>query len=708
MGVRALLLTGAAFGFPATVQAQEAQAQDDADASVIIVTAQKREQSILEVPVAVSVISGAELEDRNISRFDEIARLVPNLQFEPGQTPNENSFALRGISAATVAQGLQSSVGVYVDGVYVAGRSALNFDLFDIERIEVLRGPQGTIFGRNAAAGALNIVSAKPGSQWSSRASLEYGNYDTVRATASVGGELGDSGLFVQLGGGYNRNDGWITNQFDGRRLQQLEGGGVRGSIAYRPAESIVHITIAGDYYQERNLSAVTSATPYTREVNVNTLPFNNRDVYGISGTVDVDLDAVKLTSITGFRGYTADRQADNDATEQNTQFGRNQEEVGGLSQELRLASQGGGSFDWLAGLFYYREVNRLISGISLALPTGPAQLTLFNGQSSSRLLDKSVAGFGQASWRFSPKWEITLGARYSDDQQEVDVTRSGFIPRVLSAGNNSFATSSTDFSVKGALRYEIEPNQSVYASIGEGYKGGGLNVSVLSGALASRQGYLPERALNYEIGYKGNLAKGRLQINLAAFYLDYRDLQVFITDPQTLQNYIGNASKARSFGLEAEANARLSRNLQITGAVGWTDAEYIRFAECSQSGSVDCDGRRLSRAPSVTASLRADWRVELGGFKLGFTPDISYTGPTYFDPFNFEQSRRAGYVLIGGEIALAPASGPWSFSLWAKNLAEEDYFTDAIESPNPFGPSVWRYTVGPPRTYGVRARMSF
>ncbi|RVT42357.1 TonB-dependent receptor [Sphingobium algorifonticola] len=283
----ALLLTGMS-------ERAHGQAADSADRALqqqdIVVTAQKRTERLQDVPLALTVVTSATLADRGITRFDELGRLVPSLSFDPGATPNENSFSLRGISAAAVGQGQQSSVGVYVDGVYLTGRSALNLDLFDVERIEVLRGPQGTLFGRNTVAGALSIVSRRPAESVTGAVEIEYGSYDLQRIRGSVGGRVGDGPFYVQTAVSHVARDGYVKNLADGSRLQGGSSIANRTYLGYRPEDGALTVEIVGDYTHEENQSGLLSDRPFDRRVSIDAPNRDERTVYGLSATATFDL----------------------------------------------------------------------------------------------------------------------------------------------------------------------------------------------------------------------------------------------------------------------------------------------------------------------------------------------------------------------------------------------------------------------------------
>ncbi|RVT39164.1 TonB-dependent receptor [Sphingobium algorifonticola] len=372
----------------------------------------------------------------------------------------------------------------------------------------------------------------------------------------------------------------------------------------------------------------------------------------------------------------------------------------------MRLASQGEGAFEWLVGTYFYREVNHLNSEIALSFPT-PFGLQKFVGTSATRLVDRSQAAFGQASYTLAPGFKITAGGRVSKDRQRISAQRGGFIPNLISPGSDRFSTVDTDVSLKAAVQYEPSDAATLYATVSEGYKSAGINAAALPPSLAAQQIFRPERSINYEAGYKGFLFGRRLSLDAAIFYIGYNDLQVFRSDPLTFTNYVSNAEKARSYGAEIELRARLTDRLDVSGSAAINRTAYRRFAECAVG--TDCTGNRLANAPSMTANGRVSYAAPLGNaLELRIGTDISYVGRTYFEPTNAVESRRSGFAIWNLDVALSEIGKGWTLSAYAKNLTDRDYFTDTLEVPLATGGSAWRYLPAAPRTFGVRLRYGF
>ncbi|MBL0923354.1 MAG: TonB-dependent receptor [Sphingomonadaceae bacterium] len=727
---------------------------DNSRLEEIIVVAQKRTERLQDVPISITALTADMIEKRGVRNLSDVSQMTPNFQLDGGKDSNENKVSLRGISSAAIITGQPETVGIYIDGVYNSGRILANLDLIDIERIEVLRGPQGTLFGRNTTAGAINITTHKAGNDFEGSLQAEYGNYDTLRLRGGVGGPIATDSLFAQVSGTYSRRSGYQRNTTLNIDTDANELGSGRFSLSYRKPDSPFAATLTGDYYEDNNAAQVASISPFTRKVTTDIAPIERNKSYGSTLTLTYDFDSAILTSISSFKRYDLKTQSDFDRSASGNGplinlsapppvpggpppalgFGYQGSFENGIytskqySQEIRLHSAPGGKLDWILSGFFYKEKlfvgSDLQFAFSIPTPLGPLPAPGFI-QNNFDMDSVSYALFGQATWHMTDKLHLTGGGRVTRD--EKDFVTSAIDPTTISPANPlgigipQFATpfaprkngfSGTRFTPMANLRFELNDDASIYASFATGYKEGTVNqTTVPAGA---RTEVLPETSNSYEVGVKSVLADRRLQINANVFYIDYKNLQVTLTNPLSGLPYVGNAG-ARSYGFEADMNAVVAPGVTLGWAVGFTDAKYRSFPACSfvtagpAAGTpISCNGNQLANGADWTAS--ANFRVirPIGnGLSVSFGGDVNYRGRTYFDPENALESKRSPYALVNGDIGLL-ADG-WSLSVFTRNLFDKDYIIQYNRAVPVFGQvQSPYYYAGAPRTVGVRLKVDF
>lgn len=669
----------------------------------IVVTAQKREQQLIDVPIAVSAFSERDIENAGIHTLSGLSAIVPNFQMESELTSRNNRILIRGISAYTAAVGAEPSVGVYVDGVYYAGSAVLNVDLLDVERIEILRGPQGTLFGKNTSVGAVNITSRKPGREMSAFVEAMYGNHDHSRARARLEIPVAES-LSVQGSALVESRDGLVDNPVLDEELDDLDR--YAGRVAARfDNDGPLIIDVAMDYLKDRSTGKVLNPTPFDRVV-MRDDPFEGyRKVWGghVTGVYDFN-GSSSLTSITGYREHELRITGESDQGANPDIFKAVQDSLEKnrtVSQELRLVSEPNDRLEWILGAYYY--------GADFSWDVH-ADLLLFGIQpiavrSLSQIDTSSIAGFGEATISISERLSMTLGGRYTHEEKEVEYsTAQGPLPLPEFSSNS--------FSPKAVLSFRPSPSHHVFISYTRGSKSGGVNPGVAGAAVAEVPDDLlvfdDEQSENYEVGVKSRLFERRLQVGASAFYIDYEDLQAnqFVLINGFLPgNVVTNAGKATSRGIEIEMLGLLSDRLEIRGAFGYTWGKYEQFEDCAQD--VSCTGNRLLNAPRSTASLGFRYTKPIARGLDGFIgANWAYTGSAYPDVFNSPDSRNASFSLFDAQVGIT-GNERWTLTLWGKNIGDEDYYSAFVAATPAFGlPAM--YTAGTPTTYGLTATASF
>lgn len=629
--------TRAPEGDPAT-EPDETQLSRD-----IVVTAQKRAERLQDVPISIAVAQGETLRNLNLNAATDLQYVAPGLGLGDANTPRGAGFRVRGVGTNVFADGIEQSVGTVVDGVPLARAGQGLADLIDIERVEVLRGPQGMLFGRNASAGLINIVTRRPSDTLTFEALGSYGSDDEVRSSATIAGPLAE-GIGARLTGFYNAQDGFVRNLRTGEDLNNRKEYGVRGVVEFRPTDT-TDIAIRGDWSKRDNRAniwtiralpsnglrpildprVVAAVGPKNRIVNVGGRIYNEMENWGVSGEINQEVGAgYTLTSITAYRRWD---QADNNDADQSLlnvlDFNQGTNELEQFSQELRITSPSDQFVSFVAGAFYYKSTNKnlvdQVGKFAVAFAqAGAAGVPLFGGLIQPNALAgrevaievdvEDIAAFGQANVNLSPNFRAIVGGRFTRtevgatyDRRAGPGTSPGF-NAVLGAAFAPLAydlsTKDDDFSWRVGLQYEPTREHNLYATVSRGYKGPGFDTQVDFTVQPNRTAFQsalvnPETATNYEVGYKGGLLDRRLDVSLALYLTDFKDFQaqVFETPPgAVLGSYrIRNAGKLRSKGFELEFTARPTDALSVGVGVAYNETKFREFAAaaCPRLGTL-------------------------------------------------------------------------------------------------------------------------
>lgn len=689
---------GAMFVMAQAAAAQEtasaaAPADEFTDTADIVVTAQKRSERLLDVPVAVSAVTGDALTARQISDTSGLTLAVPSLTFQQAANPVASSFRIRGVGTSLFGLGTESSVALVVDGV-VSARQAQNFtDFADIERVEVLRGPQGTLFGKNATAGVISVVTARPTHELSGRVSATVAEMNEYRVGGTVSGPLAD-GLAARITGYYNDIGGNIRNVLTGDDANRTKSWGVRGKLEWEPTDRLT-LLLAGDYrksdanccqgvlVQTGNPLRVQAFAgpivprPDNNEVwnNDNTYVKTNQQTYSLQA--DLDLGAVALTSITAYQRYHLIQNQEVDSMgftypvfispASSAQFELNYGDtrIRNFTQELRLSSVGEGALTYVVGAFYSNvSIDRYFSrrrAICTAGVVGQAcPSSLYQSLASdSHLSNESIAGFGQATVGIVGGLKAIGGIRVQHESIAVDGERLGvLVPGDLLFGGAPSVragTSASDTAVTGkaGVQYEFSRFAQAYGTYTRGYKGLGLNTEITAD-FAGQTPVLPEHVNAYELGFKARTADGKFSVAVAAFLADYTDLQVQANRSNPLTGVISfvqtNAGSSRTKGFEIEAAFRPTREFSMT------------FALTHADNSFDIDGLNCPQQFQAAAPI-----VAIGG-----------TRPVN-SCYRYQYYNNAGALLTSGPVqdvrgGILPASPEWRINLsprYERDLAD-------------------------------------
>jgi len=671
----------------------------------VVVTARRRAESLQDVPVSVTALDQAQLETSGIASLRDLGAQMPGVNFTERSNLN-TQLTIRGVGGDARNIGIEAGVGMYVDGVYVPRTSGYNSDLAEISQIEILRGPQGTLFGKNTIGGVINITTRQPSDSFEGSGYASYGNYNALRTQASVSGPLGE-GFSARLTVATYDRDGYIHNLFDGRDVNDENRRGARLQLRYQPSDALT-FNLSADVTRDRRVtlqtqmgSAAGAAAPYYTgdrfTANSDQPNDDHRDMWGTSLSADYETGSgITLTSITAYRKIDVSVSSDIDQLPINlvnsnpvTDFVRM------TSQEFRITSPGDGPFRYVGGLYYYHQrgtaLRRIFFGGSLA-----------NGRVNQALaITNSYAGYLNADYDLAPGLTLNGGLRYTYERKRG--TYLVIATPALSYNFDNLRRKDENLSWTASLTYRINPNLTTYATASRGFKSGGFNLDTISAVnlLASDLIFAPESVTNYEIGLKGSLFDRKLRFSLSAFRMNYNDKQVaqlISTSASPLTSVqVTNAGKARIEGFEAEATLRPLAGLTLTANASYLDAKYTRF----DYGALSFKGNRIEFAPDWMAGLQAEYRFGLGKGEVFLVGSANYMGNLYLQANNQPGFYEPGYTLFNARAGYE--TGPITIALWGKNLTQKEYRTYARVF-NGLDQAVY----GEPRTYGIEMRYRF
>lgn len=685
---------------------------------VLVTSAKMGEMLIQDTPLAITALSANALEDMQYENIGNIAGLVPNLSIS--QNEASARVYIRGIGTNLDFVGSDPSVAVYLDGVYLARPTMVFSDFIDIERVEVLRGPQGTLYGRNAAGGVISVISKKPGNELEGRLTGEYGSYDRWRLAGSVSGPILAEKVSTSLAASRTKRDGHTNNFGAGPDdFNNEDSKSFRGSLLLTPAPSL-EITLNADYAEENTRYAfaplhvdilgnplVSGAQIFTDPYDVITSiddPFEYNENYGFSGSVNWQLsDQISLTSITAYRRSKHDLRIDTDFTELNILVSNVFEASRQFTQEFQIQ----GSTDhlnWVGGLYYLHERNLMDAYIELP---GPGVAMGFGDTFANPFHiighTDAYAAFAQATYSVTDRLSLTAGIRYSYEEKDIDKTvwlEAGGLPLPFGGFTQQQKNDWKAWTPKFGIDYKIDDNKLLYATATRGFKSGGFNFS------GFQDSFDPEYLWAFEAGLKSDWLDGRLRINTSAFYYDYKDLQVqgfYIPDDGGASGVlIANASSAKVKGVEVEMTAQPSKALTLTANLSYLDAtysDYITARSDTPNVPVDVTGNRLNNAPKWMFNAAAQYTTEIGNNgRISLRGEFRWQDDIFYTVFNDPAVGQDSYGLLNAMISWESADEHWKLTAYGRNLTNKLYFTSKPDwSPTGVGGSLPE-----PRVFGV------
>jgi len=751
--VYALLLAwpaGAAFA-QATDEAVDAPAEaapeEQGGIQEIIVTAQKREESLQRTALAVSAVGGEDLITAGVTDTQGLTKLVPSLVVQPSVGAATN-FYLRGVGSFAANAFTENPIAFNFAGVYIARPAAPAGTFYDLQRVEVLKGPQGTLYGRNATGGAINVVPNAPRLGVSeANLLLEYGNYDSKKASAAVNIPVGENSA-LRIAGQFTDRDGYLSDGYDDEN-----GKAVRASFLVQPSDRI-RATLVADYYHQggkgngavlvpgpvlpnapdpdlrignsdpRSIAATEAAFPGLVLTGFLRSPqqdgFLDNDFWGVSANVDIDLDFATLTILPAYRDSRPDYLTYNAGY-----LGRVTEVAKQSSLEVRLASNGDDRLKYVVGGYFFREhqddLNLFDQGLLLT--------TFFD----TEIVNKSYAAFGQGTYELFDGFRLLGGLRYTKDRKSNDTY---FLQTSFGAGNPVTFANKVSFEKvtwKAGIEYDAGRDSLIYANVSTGFKSGGFFIAPLDNT------FDPENLTAYTFGSKNRFLDNRMQLNLEVFYWDYKDQQVnYIGPTRVSETAIGaglvtaNAGQSRMYGAEVQFLFEPVRNSSFSAEVQYLNGKFNEFSYFAASPNrapprigcpvtptteinlpppgqiflVDCSGKPQINAPKWTANLSYEHTFELNpDLDLTLGANTRIESGRYLSPEYLPEQYQDSYMQSAAYVTFAAADKAWSLTGFVNNIEDETVYGGS--NLRPVMPVVYNI-LRPPRTYGVRAALNF
>ncbi|MDB5447947.1 MAG: TonB-dependent receptor [Phenylobacterium sp.] len=729
----------------------------EALANEVIVTARRTQERAIDVPIPLSVVSGAALEKTGGYTLTDLQNRVPNLTAF-NTNPRNSSVGIRGIGVSSAADGLDTSVGVYVDGVYL-GRPGMSLtDMIDVDQVEVLRGPQGTLFGRNSSAGVLNITTRKPSFTFGGSAEASFGDYGYHQYRASVTGPLIEGLLAGRLTAFRTDRDGVLDNRTTHLRGNSIGRSGVRGQLLFTPTPKVTARLIA-EYADESDtccvsivnqvfqpsLSATTARTltafkalgftpTASRDFTLNNAPQAMRtESRAVSAQVDWDLDFATLTSITAWRYWHFDPIQDSDSTPLDIiQVNAAKTRDDQWTQELRLSSKPG-RLTWQTGIYLFRQslkdhyvLNQFGTDAS-AFYTAYVRLSNPNAAAiniapgsqyigDTRAVSESAAVFGQANFKVTDDFVLTAGLRYTHDKRHGTTVTSNYLTPYAATSipfNYDVTVKNGNWSYLGSATWHVTPHTNLYASYSTGYKAAGLN---LNAAVTPGTSIVlaPEHVKDAELGVKQTLFGGRVSLDANLYWTKLTGLQTNITPTNGAKAYLANVGDIRARGAEFDADWQITERFDVSATGSYNDATYTAYhnAPCPVGVAAPCDltGEPVYQAPRWVANANARYEFEPVGNDIRpyLQAQYAFRSSVFGSVDDAAYSRIKGYYVVNLRAG-AHFGQRYEAAIWVNNAFDKVYLTTLGSTSIP-GAGAWGTIgqLGTPRTWGVTLRADF
>jgi iron complex outermembrane receptor protein len=750
------------------VSSAETDTSSDSDDSYgrlqeVVVSARRREENAQNVPVPIAAVSGPALDQAGLYRLENLNTQLPSTNIEFAN-PRQNSIAVRGLGNNPANDALESSVGVYLDDVYLGRPGMANVDLIDIDQVALLRGPQGTLFGKNTAAGVLNITTKAPSFTPGAEAEASIGNYDYNQLRASATGPLVDGTLAGRLTVSRTYREGYVDDIYDGRQFNGVDRDGIRGQLLWNLTQDL-DLRLIAEHEEEHSetgigvlynpgpnggikyFNAVKAAgafavlNPDDPQTTIDGKQYMVVHQNGVSAEANLKLGDYKLTSITAWRSWSfvPSNDADGvnvDAFPDGGQAVHDQQ----FSQELRLASPGDEPLSYVVGLYYFWQQQRNIAYTQYgpnakaiaALALGAASFANGYYQTPQFLRTESGAAFGQLTWRPADAWEFAAGLRDTQEGKAMRITRSNndispaFAATYSPYDSGLLTLNNNTVSALLSASFKFTPDLMTYASLSRGGVAGGINPAVPNGKLGKSSLYVePETADDAELGIKSSWLNHRVTANANLFWTQVKNYQATLLEPvgntNTYVQVLTNIGEVRTRGVESEISAVPIDDLTFRLSASYDNAVYLSYvnAPCSAEilaptnaaqGSIICNlsGKPLVGAPTWILNPGVSWSHHLfAGVTGDAEADYSWRSKQFGSADDSQFAQIGSFGVLNVHYGLSGAfdtDKSWDVTLWSNNVLDKHYFTGGLTVAN----SLYNYSLYPglPRTYGLTVRV--
>lgn len=677
--------------------------ENDSDPAVqldqVSVTAQRREEAVQKTPLSLSVIAGPELDRMQVKRVDDVKFATPNIIVEQNTgTSSGAKIIMRGVGADESMFTNDPAVALYIDDVYIARQNGAMFDLYDVERIEVLRGPQGTLYGRNATGGAIRYISKKPTGEDRFEVDTSIGNLGRIDARAKYATRIGET-LDVNAALLSRNRDGIVRDLTNNRDVNDQDVLAGRLAFATTWGEAS-YATLSIDRLRERSTPAWGSPVAFGQgdtvipklgsfyQTHTDTAGLSDLDQFGIALTNETDFGSFSWRNIAHYRSLKHHFYMDVDGTDQMRYHLEQDQEQNQKGFEAQFTSQTDGPFSWVAGVFTFFEHNNQ-----------PTRNDIFTRGATNFVEQDTTAyaAYAQGTWAFNDRTRLTGGARYSRETKEFDVRV------VRTDGSLNFAKhldrtwSRPDW--KLVLDHDFSDNVMGYASVTTGFKSGGYNGR---GTTYDTITPVDAETLNaYEIGIKSTLLNDRVRLNANYYRLDYDGIQLTAVNPEGVF-VMTNATGALIQGIEIDLQAQVTQKLRVNASLGTIDGEYQNYSEVNAGYF---KGRSMKSSPDLQWTLGASYTQPLATADLTFSAQARYTDEYYQNQDTSRLIMTRENTEVNARIAYEPHNADWSVALWSKNLTDEFYSTGGFDIA---GLGIGVIYPNVPRTYGVEFKYRF
>ncbi|MBB3941482.1 iron complex outermembrane receptor protein [Novosphingobium fluoreni] len=670
----------------------------------IVVTADRRERRLQDVPIAVTALSGESLVAQGVTQTIQLPQVVPGLVLARNTTILQPS--IRGVGSRASTAGDESNVAIYIDGIYQPTSYTGVFDLLQVDRVEVLRGPQGTLFGRNATGGLINVITANPKFDFSGNAQVRAGRFGERSIQGYVTGPISQKIAF-DVGAYYYRDHGYVRDLNDGGRTGRRRSFATRGKLLFEPTDTSRSV-LSLSYMNGNDQSALAvqpvdnqtigrsqgatnlPAKPWQSSLSLN--PIGRIRQFSAAWLNHVELGGVDLDLATAYQADRLRSLTDSDASNAPVQFTDTHQRSRTLSQEIRLSSNGGGPFTWIAGGYGFLN-KAYYYPIQTVRGTRPINIQ------DARNITKSLAAFAEGTYAVTDALSLTVGGRYSYEHRRFTATNTNTVNTVSIDPRTSFK----QFTPRAIVKYDIAPRANIYASYSRGFKSGVFNTGGRSPLPVE-----PEKITAYEGGIKADPLSW-LRTNLSVFFYDYKDIQLSQRDPNGV-SILQNAGVARMKGGELEVTAQATRDLSLRAAASYLDAKFRKFDNAvvtvplpnggNNQIAIDAAGKDSIRAPKFTLNVSGTYQRDLGPGTLGLTASVFYSDKFFWDYLN--RLKQPHYAIANGEISWT-TPGQLRIGIYGTNLTNKAVQSNVVTSTLGDYASYQR-----PRSYGVSVAQEF